>query len=83
MLSATEPTVTTKAAHSEYTIPMRLISLADDKTISSSMTFREAGKLFAFSAVQSWNIGEYVSDCLAGRRSVCHEERGALSALCK
>ena len=59
ILTANDPTVTIKAARSEYTIPLRLISavvsnshnveinLVDGKCISSTMTFRQAEKLFA------------------------------------
>ena len=59
MLMADDPAVTIKSARSEYTIPLRLISsvvsnnhtvdvkLTDGKTISSTMTFRQAEKLFA------------------------------------
>lgn len=58
VLSAEEPSVTVKVSHSEYTIPVRLISsavsrghyveinLADGKCLLSSMTFREAEKIF-------------------------------------
>lgn len=57
--TANDPTVTIKAGRSEYTIPLRLISsvfsnnhtveirLTDGKSISSTMTFRQAEKLFA------------------------------------
>ena len=60
VLTATDPTVTIKVPHSEYTIPMRLISsvvsnrnhtveinLTDGKSLLSIMTFREVEKLFA------------------------------------
>ena len=60
VLTATDPTVTIKIPHSEYTIPMRLISsvvsnrnhtveinLTDGKCVVSTMTFREIEKLFA------------------------------------
>ena len=59
VLSATDPAVTVRAAHSEYTIPMRLVSaiasqghtveitLTNGKRISSTMTFKEMEKLFA------------------------------------
>ena len=58
-LTANDPAVTIKSGHSEYTIPLRLISsvvsnnhnvdiiLTDGKCISSTMTFRQAEKLFA------------------------------------
>ena len=57
--TANDPTVTIKAGHSEHIIPLRLISsvisnnhtveirLADGECISSTMTFRQAEKLFA------------------------------------
>ena len=60
VLTATDPIVTIKVPHSEYAIPMRLISsvvsnnnhtveinLTDGKCILSTMTFREVEKLFA------------------------------------
>ena len=59
VLTANDPTVTVKAAHSEYTLPMRLISsvvsqghtieiiLTNGKSVLSTMTFKEAEKLFA------------------------------------
>ena len=60
VLTATDPTVTIRVPHSEYEIPMRLISsavstrehtveinLTDGKCIRSIMTFREIEKLFA------------------------------------
>ncbi|MBQ9389618.1 MAG: response regulator transcription factor [Synergistaceae bacterium] len=59
VLSAQEPSITFRVSHSEYTIPLRLISsavshghyveinLADGKSLLSSMTFREAEKIFA------------------------------------
>ena len=60
VLTATDPTVTIKVPHSQYEIPMRLISsvvssrehtveinLTDGKCIRSIMTFREIEKLFA------------------------------------
>lgn len=58
-LTTNDPAVTIKAGHSEYTVPLRLISsavsnnhsveitLTDGKIISSTMTFRQAEKLFA------------------------------------
>ena len=57
--TANDPAVTIKSGRSEYTIPLRLISsavsnnhtvditLTDGKTISSTMTFRQAERLFA------------------------------------
>ncbi len=57
-LTAKDPTITIKATRSEYTIPLRLISsvisnnhtveirLTDGRIISSTMTFRQAEKLF-------------------------------------
>ena len=57
--TASEPAVRIKSARSEYTISLRLISsavsnnhtveirLTDGKSISSTMTFRQAEKLFA------------------------------------
>ena len=59
VLIATDPTVIIKVSHSEYTIPMRLISsvvsqghtveinLTDGKCLLSTMTFKEVEKLFA------------------------------------
>ena len=60
VLTATDPTVTIKVPHSQYEIPMRLISsvvsnrehtveinLTDGKCIRSIMAFREVEKLFA------------------------------------
>lgn len=60
VLTATDPTVTIKVPHSQYEIPMRLISsvvsnrehtveinLTDGKCIRSIMTFREIEKLLA------------------------------------
>ena len=59
VLTASDPEVTIKAANSEYTIPMRLISaavsqghtveinLTNGKSLLSTMTFKEAEKLFA------------------------------------
>ena len=59
VLTAQDPAVTIKSAHCEYTIPLRLISsvvsnnhrvdvnLTNGKCISSTMTFRQAEKLFS------------------------------------
>ena len=60
VLTADDPTVTIRVPHSEYTIPVRLISsvvstrnhtveinLTDGKCVLSTMTFREVEKLFA------------------------------------
>ena len=60
VLTADDPAVTIKVPHSEYTIPMRLISsvvsnrnhtveinLTDGKCLLSIMTFKEVEKLFA------------------------------------
>jgi len=59
LLTADDPYVTVKVSHSEYNIPLRLISsavsnnhfveinLVDGKCLLTSMTFRQAEKLFA------------------------------------
>ena len=91
VLTAKNPAVTVKSAHSEYTIPLRLIGsvisnnhtveirLTDGRTISSTMTFRQAEKLFcgrfALPSLQPWNNRKHVGDFSARTWSLRYEER--------